>query len=482
MLFGKLLQRRMGFTLIEGIVALAVFCILIIVFYRVFLQTTTYMSNSKMRRAAVSLANERMEQYRNLMYAEIGTVENAPFGNIIDDEILTVNGLRFRVISSVFFVDDPIDGSVPSDVLFEDYKRVSVSVLWGAGANQIISKSIAEHGGMYQNKRVRIVSQFVPPGGLETEATGGVLSINVLDSNAMSIADAFVTIYDRVHDTTVTALTDDTGNFMYVGAPTCERCYEITVEKNGYQTVKTEKAFDNGVQWYDPRFVHQSVIAGEITTMVMNTDKTATLTLVAKDPFGAVIPGVSVDVSGGKVLGFDPNNDGESVYNYTGSGVTNIQGELQISTDTNSDGEINESDRTDPGPYKIINNHTEYELWKMQPGDAIDRTRTNVLADTGNSVDVLLLEKDVDSIFFHVVDADGMPISGATVHVVNSEQEYDTITTTDVYGHAYIPNTEKSLVSGEEYVITVSSADYVEQSLTIEVHDLMIQEIIMNEN
>jgi prepilin-type N-terminal cleavage/methylation domain-containing protein len=474
-------HTRSGFTLIESIVALAVFSILVVTFYNIFIQSATHLNNSKMRRAAVALSNERMEHFRNLPYDRIGTVENAPFGDIVDDEIVTVNNMQFRVISSVFFIDDPTDGSAPTDVLFEDYKRISVTVVWGPGAGSGVAKGDAEYAQEYGSKRVHLISQFVPPGGMETVATGGILSINVLDTDANPIENAFVTIYDRVRDATVTALTDGTGNYMYIGAPVCEHCYEISVEKDQYETVATGPVYDGAIQIYDPRFIHQSVIAGELTTAVIQIDRVSELKIITKDVFGNIISDVDGEINGGRALGTDPTNAGAIVYNFDAIFVTDANGEYAVDTDTDNDGDVDNSDKTNPGPYFFTINEPDYVLWKAVPGDILERNKTNVLAGTTGSADLILLDKEYDSAWFRVVDIDGVPIDLATVQLKNATLGYDVSLQTDMYGYVFFPeNATDVLENGKTYDVVVNATGYEELTDTIVIDKLTQQELILN--
>lgn len=474
--------QKSGFTLIEGIVALAVFSILIVTFYSIFAQTATHLGNSKMRRAAVALANERMEHFRNLPYDEIGTVENAPYGSIVDDEIVNINNMQFRVVVSVFFVDDPIDGSAPADVLFEDYKRVAVAVLWGDGTDESIGKSDVQYGQQYAGKRVQLVSQFVPPGGMETTTTGGILSINVLDADAQAIENAFVTIYDRERDDTITSLTDASGNYMYIGAPACENCYEIIVEKDGYETVATEASYNGTTQIYDPRFVHQSVIIGELTTVAMQIDGTSELVVTSKNVFGDSISDVDCTVIGGRILGTDPNDDGSPVYNLSAPFTTQTDGTYTIRSDTDNDGDVDDDDATNPGPYHFTLEESGYKLWKVVDGDDIDPFQANLLAQTTTAVDLILIDESEDAALISVVDINGTAIDLADVQMVNVGEDYDVMQQTDKYGYVHFPlNAVDALKNGEEYDITVSAAGYEDVSETITIDGLVEQEIILQE-
>lgn len=491
------MRFRKGFTLIEGLVALSVFSFLIVTFYSVFTKTTTHMADGKQRRAAVSLANERMEHYRNLAYAHVGTTTNAPFGSIVADENVAINEMNFRVITSVFFVDDPLDGKAAggADIIPNDYKRVSVSIVWDNCISSSIARGTAEYGGECGSKRIRLVSQFVPPGGLETVDSGGILSINVLDAGANIIPDAILTIYDSVRDQTFAAQTDSTGNYMYIGAPSCENCYEITVEKNEYETLSTKLSpaqktvsTEIGDVSYYPRFIHQSVSDGIMTAMSFIMQKKSELTLKTENPFGAAIPNINFAVRGGRILGTNLNDNPlhteVDIYGLYDEMITNAEGEVVIRTDVNNDDVINNGEDVNPGvfTFTLEESSNDYVFWKMSPGLDSSSQKISVNADMSVDAKMILLDKEYKSVFLHVINGEGVPVSGANVYLYDDNEisAYEATQQTDVYGYAYFPmrsaNEPYEIVPlleedmNYEYVITAGGYEMYNGVIAIE-HD-----------
>lgn len=491
---------KKGFTLIEGLAALFVFSLLIVTFYNVFIQTTTHMADGKQRRAAVSLANERMEHYRNLAYAEVGTTTNAPFGSIVADENITVNEMAFRIITSVFLIDDPLDGkrSNGTDMIPNDYKRVSVSIIWDVCTNASYARGVAEYGGTCSSKRVRLVSQFVPPGGLETIESGGVLSINVLDAEANAIPNAILTVHDRVRNQTFAAETDSTGNYMYIGAPACEGCYEIAVEKNGYEKITTKASPAHqtmlvGDVSYFPRFLHQSVTNGSMTAMSMIIKKQANLTLKTEDPFGNAIPNIDLAIQGGRVMGTNLNDNPlytpQDVYGFSKKVSTNSSGSVTVRTDTTDDGAITTADHTNPGIFNFTLDETEngFTFWKMSPGIESNAQQVSVNADVTMDAKMILVDNAYKSVLVHVINGDGVPIANANVYLHDNQETptYDVMQKTDVYGYAYFPSRSESepfdivpLLDGEvEYEYIVSAGGYVIKNDVVTIEDEKLKKI-----
>lgn len=497
-------QKKRGFTIIEGLTALLVFSFLVVVFYKVFTQTTIHMQDGKQRRAAVSLANERMEHYRNLAYANVGTTTNAPFGNIVADENVSINDMGFRIISSVFLVDDPLDGRAANgtDLIPNDYKRVSVSIIWDKCVDTgTYPRAIAEYGSECQPKRVRLMSQFVPPGGLETVESGGILSINVLDEEAHGVPNATLIIYDSVRDESFAVQTDTSGNYLYIGAPACTDCYQVKVEKDEYEILGTKlsPAQKNvsatiGDVDYFPRFVHQSVTNGEMTMMSFVMQENADLTVTTEDPFGNEIADVGFSVYGGRVLGTNLNTnplytDPEVFGFYSGELTTNAEGKYEIQTDTTDNDIINSSDRTNPGvfTFSLSNTETNYVFWKMTSGLASNRQKVGVNPDVAIETKMILLDKEYKSVMIHAINSEGLPVSGAYVYLYdnNDTPVYNAMVQTDEYGYAYFPQRSETephdivplLEEDEEYEYVISAGGYESFTGTVTIEDDQLYEI-----
>lgn len=500
-------NRKKGFTLIEGLVALTVFTILIVTFYKVFAETMVHMQESKYRRGAVALANERMEHFRNLAYENVATKANAPIGDIEDDENVAVNGLNYRIITSVFFVDDPADGVAPSDVRFEDYKRVSVTVIWGPGTSGLVSKASVLNDAQYQARQIKLVSQFVPPGGLEALPTGGILSINVLDTGVEPVEpveNAIISITDNecgtnghpdCNESILTGTTDAMGNYMYIGAPICTACYEISVTKSGVEARETLDAFtgDDGIDpfvegEYEPTYVHQGVSAGNITTVTFNTNKLSQLNIVSQDPFDELIPGVKFDISGGFIVGTTTGGDASSVYNLYATDETTDATDADIDIYSTSDA-VN-GNYANLGVYMIDDivlpvGFTDYTFWKVDINDEVDPKHAVATADTDVKAKMLFLKNKYDGAFIRVVEtisSELVPVRDANVRLESTtlNPQYDVTLVTDEFGYVYFPeNTTDELVNGETYDITVTVTDYDEKTDTIEIDGLTQQDVII---
>jgi competence protein ComGC len=512
-------KRKRGFTIIEGLVALTVFIILVLVFYKIFSQSAIHLGDSKQRRGAVALANERMEHYRNFAYDNVEVTTKG--GDIVADEIATVNDMVFRIVTSVNLVDDPFDGTIldETDPIWNDYKHVSVTVVWDTCVNSSYARGTVEFGAECESKRVRMISQFVPPGGLEVSPSGGVLAVNVLDEDANIVEDANITIYNSDTDQMPyeNEPVDTDGRLLYVGAPSCENCYEITVEADGYEMIKTENVptesepvtqtipisgSDEEVAYY-PRYIHQSIADGTLTTMTFIVQKKSGLNIVAEDPLSEEnYDGINLSIRGGRVLGTNLNENPlytePDVYNYNDDVTTDSNGELEIRTDTDADGDVDSNDETNPGLFTFFNidldtddNGTDdYVFWKMVPG--VDTNAAQISLNSDSTVDgkMILVDKEYEGIFFTIVDGDGNPVENASVSVYDDKDledpdKYELQQDVDIYGHVFFPDDSDDLIVGDEYDIVIAADGYdteiidEEDAVEIEEDTLVEMEIIL---
>lgn len=461
-----------GFTLIEALAALLIFGFLVTVFYRVFIEASAYMVNSRFLRGAVALMNERMEHYRNITYTQIGI---PPLGGIVPDETVVVNDMRFRVITSVSFVDDPHDGSWPDDALFEDYKRVSITVVWRDAADAGVSADRAVHDPAFASRRAQLVSQFGPPGGRETVANGGILHINVLNGEGQPLSDMPVTIRDTVHNSTMTERTDSLGQVQYVGALPCEGCYEISVGKDGYQTIFTEPP----QLGFTPHYLHQSVLQGDMTSISFSSNPVANVTLAATDGTGAPLnEHITVHFTGGRERGLDI--EGHPVFFSHDDLTTDTNGTVVMRTDTNGDGVITTDDRTDPGAYsmKVLTIPAHYQLWKI--GEQLlefhegnpdpSPSQVTIMPGEERTIPIVFLSEDRAAVLATITeDVDGVstPVRGASVRVRGTSEgdTLDVTGTTDASGTVYLAPEEPATFSLEKtYTLTVTADGYHEET------------------
>jgi type II secretory pathway pseudopilin PulG len=247
-----------GFGLVEIIVSLAIIPVLLLGIYGLIIFSLKITAENKMRILATGIANQAMEQARNLPYDRVGLTTGIPNGDIPTTKSVIKQGSTFIVRSAVSFFDDPFDGTEAdgTDLLGQDYKIVTMEVSWSSNLGQ---------------KSVTVFSKIIPRTE-ENSPGGGILRIYVVDANGNPVQGAAVKIVNSKITPSVDfeINTDDSGRVNLPGAMPSYESYEITVSKNNYSTDKTHtRNASNPV----PTKPHLTVVAGEKTEQSFSIDK-----------------------------------------------------------------------------------------------------------------------------------------------------------------------------------------------------------------
>jgi type II secretory pathway pseudopilin PulG len=438
----SILLRKPGFTLIEALVLLFIFALITVVFYQTFSIGTRSILEAKNRVGAVELANEKMEILRNLDYDAIGTKKwngsayayGIPPGDILEDENVSVNTHSYHVHTFVQYVDDPLDGKItgtsPIDSVPNDYKRVRIEVSWG------------DEG---PDQSVALVSTFSPT-GVETGASGGTLSLNVLDNTGAGIGQATVHIANNAVSPAVdlTTQTDSSGNILLPATPAANQSYVISVSKAGYYATTTYPPYPASP--FDPVDVHGSVVEAAFNQKTMITDRMAQLTLATKDPFGADLPNIAFRLEGGKKIG-DATDTALPVYDFSQD------------LDSGSGSDVSLSDRSSGNYVVTLSDTDRYRLLRLSTNEsAVDGF--SLLPGVSADVVMTVADKEVPAVLVTVADqASGVPVEGASVHLTNGTLPYDETVQTDRYGQAYFPTASPGLTAGD-YDVSVTAAGF----------------------
>ncbi len=301
-----------GESLIGVLISLAIFIILSHALLT--LVTTIYSLNTynRSRITARHLAQEKMEIIRNMPYEDIGTIGGIPPGNLPQTEILTINGLRYDISTTIVYIDDEFDDTAPEDLLATDYKRVSVEISWEG----------MDSSGKNPLKMLTDIS----PSGIETTDSGGTLSVYVFDANALPVPQADVSIIstDTVPLVNMSIKTNIDGRVILPGAPVCRKaCYQISVSKDGYSSERTYSTTEVD----NPAKPYLSVLEGKITESSFSIDKVGTINITShkgKENAFEVFPNIPFTISGEKIIGTD--SDDNPVYKYQEDFTTDVSG------------------------------------------------------------------------------------------------------------------------------------------------------------
>jgi len=254
-----------AFTLVEIMVSLLVAMILVFGIYSLVVYSLHITADNKAYVEALEIANQKMEQIRNLAYEDVGTEFGSPHGVILDYEYNIRN--KYTVYTTVQFYDDPYDGTLEGDTddIFIDYKIATVRVFWE---------------GNFGEKRVTLFSKVIPITE-ETLEGYGLLKIIVVDANADPIANANIHIENNSLDPIMSAdyVSNNEGILSLAVLPEFES-YEITVTKEG---MGIDKTYDRDEINLDPSKEHLSVNEGLKTEELFSIDYLSNLTIKAID-------------------------------------------------------------------------------------------------------------------------------------------------------------------------------------------------------
>lgn len=303
-----------GQSYVEIIVAIGIVTILSAALYSLISASYELIAFSKSRITGLHLAQEKMEVLRNLSYNSLGTVGGIPAGSLNQEENIDRNGLNYKILTSIVYIDDQYDKLAPEDLLPTDYKRIRIEVSW-------------EGIGQSRNNPILLLSDIAPK-GIESTPLGGTLLIHVFNANAQPILNADV----NIEATTTPAInlnlkSDETGSIILPGAPACNSCYQITVSKTNYSTDRTYSTLEVA----NPAKPQPSIIRGKLTEISFSIDETSNLTLHSvsdRENNFSPLSNVIFSLRGDKIIGTDTKDN--PVYKYNNTLTTNALGELLL--------------------------------------------------------------------------------------------------------------------------------------------------------
>lgn len=290
----KKLSLEKGFTLIEILVALAIFALVAAGIFLTYGNILEVIQRSRSRAAATTVLNQQIEIIRNLQYDDIGIDGGLPAGLIPYQKTIVREGLAYLVTAYVRAVDDPYDGFVggsPSDTAPSDYKIVELEVSCPTCA--FFSPA-------------RYTTWFAPE-NLEASAPNGSLFINVFDANGQPVADADITVINNQLNPSVTIndTSNSSGTLKLVDVPTSTNGYEIMVSKQSYSSAQTYTPGEPGNP--NPIKPHSTVVFQEITEISFAIDRLAGMLLKAQDDKCVGIPAIDINQVGNRLIGMGPD-------------------------------------------------------------------------------------------------------------------------------------------------------------------------------
>jgi len=377
------IKKQSGFSLVESLVAIAIFAMLALVVYQaIFLVYKDAIANWE-NVTISSLARQYLENARNIPYAQVGTIQGNPHGSLPDfanPSTVVVSNTNYQIYFEVTFIDDPADGTIVlgTDFAPNDYKQVKLFVK-NTTTNQITN-----------------FTTTVSPSGLENMASGGALSLSVIDAFGQPVAGATINITNNIINPTInlSRISDANGKWIEVGLPDSSNSYHVVVTKNGYSSDQT---YPITGQNPNPTKPDATIANGQVTQISFAIDKTSTLTFNTLNQTCSAISGVPIEVKGAKIIG-TPN-----VLKYDNNFTSNGNGQVPI----------NNLEWDNYTPALATNSYMIYGSSPIQ--------QINVLPNTTQLFNLILGPKTTNSLLVIVKDSStGNPIEGANVSLTNT--------------------------------------------------------------
>lgn len=397
-----------GTTLVETLVATAVFVTFSVALYQLYGKLVELSSNIRTRIVATQLANEQFEIIRNLQYYDVGTVGGIPSGAIAQNQTLSRNNTDFSVNTTIRNIDHPADGTLggtPNDLSPADNKLVEITITC-ITCKTPVSVSY---------------TSWIAPKSLETENGNGALVVKAINANGEPIAQASVTIINNTISppVSITEVTDANGVLTIVDAPPATESYEIIVTKNGYSTERTYPPTGGS----DPTKPHLTVLAGQVTQATFSIDQISSIVLETKDATCAPVGGVSGSFTGAKQTNTIPPVT-KNVYSFT----TNAQGTTNISS-------------IEWDTYLATITGSTLDLIGINPLQPL-----NIPAGTTQNVSLIVRPKNPHTVLTTVTDVStGLPLANASVTITG-----DALTQTKTTNIGSLTQTDWSDGGGQE--------------------------------
>lgn len=401
---------KRGFSLVESIIAIAIFVLLANVIYQtsalLIKSVGTYRENATIS----SLASQYMEIVHNLPYSSVGTVNGNPHGTLPDQPSTTtvnINGLDYQIYYVVNYIDNPADGTALAGTDFapNDYKQVKLYV-----------KNI-------KTEKTYSFLTNITPKGLENLDSGGALVIKVFDSVGQPVPNATINISNTNLATNInlTRTTDDQGNWIEVGLPDSANSYHIMASKNGYSGDQTYPISAGNPNPVKP---DSTIANGQVTQISFSIDKLSSLSFDTLDQNCAVLNNIAMNISGTKLIGTP------SLLKFNNNYTSNSAGKISLDSL-----EWDNYLPTITDPTKMIYGSSPIQQVSVSP-------------DTEQNFTLLLGPKTTNSLLVIVKDAaTNNPLEGARVHLEKTDPSFDE---TKITGGSVWINSSWSNLSDQE--------------------------------
>ena len=381
-------NKDRGFSLVEAIFGIFLLAILALGIYGAFAFGMKVSIHNRLVTTGTAIAEKQIEAIKSMKYTEIGVRGGIPAGNLEATETEVQDGTTFTIQRSIRYIDDPLDEKSPKDETPADYKQVEIKVSWPSS---------------FTSNKVTLNTIISPP-KRESDLNMGVLIINVVDGEGNPLEGAMVNIKNTTLTPQIdtTQETDNLGSLVLPGVPPASTSYQITVSKDGYETVGTYPPFPESP--FNPLDAHLSVSQGQTTSKSFVIDKLSTMNITILDNLNQPLANTSFALKGGRVIGTTVEPAPKPVYYFDKTDLL-----------TDSNGKWQKSD-LGKGPYAFSISNPNYELITTNPP-----LNWNLASEENKSVTVIMGNKSSNILVLTVKEQEtGTTITGASVTLVDS--------------------------------------------------------------
>ncbi len=375
------LKTPRGFSLVEVVVGSALLAIVSLSVYQAYASVMKLSRGSGDKVVATLLANEQIEILHNLPYASVGEIGGIPAGLVTHSTTTVRDGVSFNINTTIRNVDDPFDGTFPTDTAPSDYKLASVVVTCTACTQTTVVS----------------LTTTIAPKNLENVTTNGALFLTVLNALGAPLSGATVNITNAGQGLNFTDTTDVNGLLKVYDVIPASIAYAVTVTKSGYSTDKT---YDVTGSNPSPTKRALTTAVGTVTSSTFSIDSLASLAVTSKDSSCTAIGNYDFTLQGYKTIG---TNNGASVYKYSTPQVTSGAGALTVNS-------------LEWDTYSILPTSSSYDLAGVLPVASL-----TVTPGQAATAGLILKPKNSSALMVVVKDqATHLPVSGATVTLTGS--------------------------------------------------------------
>lgn len=272
---------------------------------------------AKAKIAAVTIANQKMEEIRNMSYDSLATVHGPiyPAGQLLDSSQITVNGIIFTASTVISYVDDPFDGNADGSVANKqvdlypyDYKKAEITVT-KSGKSVVLAR----------------LTSNIAAKAAETPGNTGIIKVCVVDAASQPVPLPNITIQNTVLSPPVDirATADIYGCLMVPALPPDQQNnYHIVATKDGYSTDMTYPRTSQNPNALQPDV---DVSVQQVTNQILTIDRTSTMKIAVKDKNGAAVANSAVHIESKVEKYFNP-----STPVYSNDATTDANGEIRL--------------------------------------------------------------------------------------------------------------------------------------------------------